>query len=226
MSSGPILSPRGSAELANGVYDMAENVDLADDPKLEAQLRAIFETGEFHAKYRIQVMFNEERSEFRAYRGFIVMWYHNRNDDGDGDRSLYLCPRKIDVGGVTKPCNSPIPPQLISHKEGLSVCPRCRGASKPENLIGQIFARLPTQRWATLITRVFGVLECHADIEIDYLEQDLRVATDAIKEAGSRDALRTARAARKQVTYLLRRIVQDTSTGAGVETTIHNFLKV
>lgn len=226
MTSGSVLSPRGTTTLDKDVYDMAEDVDLSDDPKLEATLRAMFETGEFHAKYRIQVMFNEERSEFRPYRGFIVMWYHNRNDDGDGDRSLYLCPRKIEVNGVPKPCNAPIPPELISTKTGLAVCPRCRGASNPEALIGQIFARLPTQRWATLITRIFGVLECHADIEIDYLEQDIRAATANINEKGQRDALRTARAARKQVTYLLRRLVQDTSNGAGVESAIHAFLKV
>lgn len=219
-----VKDPRGTVfhPILN-VPDLAE--DDVEDPELEKRIRSVFEDPTLHAKYRIQVMFNEERSEYKAYRGFIVMWFHNNNDYGDGDRSLYLCPKKVEVKGALKPCSAPIPPALISNPKGLAVCPRCKQASDPRELTGQIFARLPTQRWAKLVTRVFGLLECAADIEIDYIQSDIRAATAEQHDRFHRDALKIARSNRKQVTYLLRRLVQDTSNGTLVEQAIYNFLK-
>lgn len=218
------VDARGRSAVPEGIYDMAEIGDsLPEDAELDKRVAALFaKVDELRAKYKIQLFFAEDRSNIRAYKGFIVLWVTS-DYDGDGDRGLYLCPQRYVSEGVERPCNAPLEPGMFVSSG--AVCTRCRKLTARGDLTGQIFARLPTQHWARLVTRVFGILGCNADIEVDYIRHDIRVATEEINNRGTRDALTTARSSRQNVIYSLPRLVRDTAGGASVESVIRAFLE-
>ncbi len=218
------VDARGRSDIPEGIYDMAElGRALPEDTELDKRVAALFaKVDELRAKYKIQLFFAEDRSNIRAYKGFIVLWVTS-DYDGDGDRGLYLCPQRYVDAGLERPCNAPLEPGMFLATG--AVCSRCRKMTAREDLTGQIFARLPTQHWARLVTRVFGILGCNADIHLDYIRRDIRVATQEIEQRGTRDALSLARSSRQDVIYSLPRLVRDTAGGASVESVIRAFLE-
>lgn len=206
--------------LPQGVYDMAALGDELDDPNLDRRIAQLFDASQpMLAKYKINVIFMGERSAFKAYPGIIVLW--KRQDDNES--MVYLCPAKVDG----KPCNAPFETGLISQAAKIAVCPRCGATTPPKDLIGQVVARLPTQRWAQLVRRVFGILGGNADIELNYITKSIRKAhAQTIEHRGvGNDAYHAVRDTRQAVTYTLRRMIEDTASGVGVTENIHNFLK-
>lgn len=207
-----------------GITDLAEIGDaMPADPELDRRLHQLFHGVEkTKARYKIGLYFTGDRSARAPYKGFITLWTAG-NDVGDGDRSLYLCPQLISHGDRVRPCNAPLEYGMFTSQG--AVCAKCRRHTKRDDLTGQIFARLTTQHWTVLVTRVFGILGCNADISVSYFQTDIRRETARTDERGTRDALTQHRQARTEVVYTLARLIRDTSSGATVESAVRAFLE-
>lgn len=214
-----------------GIRDLASLGDnLLLDPDVEEKLATIFEElagenrSELSAKYKIEIAFTEGRSRDKAFGGFIYAVSNGGFAHGGGDEGIYFCTAKIDKNGVTKRCNAPLRPAWVG-KEA-AVCPECRQATKPKDLMGQVWARLTFQNWARLAERFFHALGGDADIRIGVMKGDLRVLTEDEMERSSRgEKLDRARVEREWVIYPLANIIKDTAAGATLSSRISAFLK-
>lgn len=230
MTTENYVRPDGTSEIVQqaGLYDMAELGDnLVLDAEVEKKLASLNEeldTRDSKARYKLEVYFRENRSTWKPYGGFIVTWTNGGFAHGGGDETVYFCPSRVEApGGGTKTCGEPI--ELPYVRKNFSVCPKCRNAVDPKELVGQIFAYLTPQRWATLLTKVFMRLGGDADIRLGLLKGDLRSASDREQERSiGGDVLREVRGGRQWVIYPLSHIIKDTATGADLEKRIYSFL--
>lgn len=218
------VDAEGNSAVPAEIFDMSAMGEQLDDPELEKRIRGLFELNQaIKARYKIGLYFTGDRSAHAAYKGFITLW-STGSGEGDGDRSVYLCPQRVvNVKGIAGPCNAPLEYGMFTSQG--AVCVRCRSYTPRAKLTGQIFARLPTQHWSALVCRVFGILGCNADISISYIHSDIRVATTGIDERGRRDELRDHRNERIEVIYTLARLLQDTGQGRSVSSAIKAFLE-
>lgn len=228
MSSGGQVGADGRSVVPGGLYDMAEIGDSLNDPELEARVAETLKSmdGDFDslkAKYKLEIAFSNSRSLLQPFAGLVSAWSNGGFLHGGGDEAIYFCPAKINRSGVTQTCGSPITIQFVSGR--FAVCEKCKQATDPKRLVGQFFARLSIQSWATLISRMFRALECNADIRIGVMPGDLRVATEQEAARDLRgDKLDGLRGNREWVAYPLSRIVKDTSNGAELQGRIRAFL--
>jgi len=217
----------GKSAVPGGLYDMAELGAALHDPELDAKIAETMKSLDkdfdgLKAKYKLEIAF-EKRSMFQPFAGLVSAWTNGGFLNGGGDEALYFCPSKIDNKGVTMTCGAPIKVAFVSRS--YAVCEKCRQATDPKKLVGQFFARLPMQHWATLITKMFRGLECSVDIRLGLMPGDLRVATEAEQAKELRgDKLGIVRQNREWVVYSLDRIVRDTASGADLQRRIRSFL--
>ena len=223
-----LVGPDGRSALPEGVID-PECEDLAMDPEVEEKLSELFRNAvggddELKARYKLDVIFQRERSAHRAYPGMIVAWTNGSFSHGGGDEAVYFCTSRVEAkDGGERTCLAPIDLKLISGR--VAVCPSCRTAVRPQELQGQRFARLHTQQWAELITKYFQLLECSADIRIGVFASDLRrVSNEELERDRGGERLYRARNNRTYVIYPLSAIVRDTTAGADMQDRIKAFL--
>ena len=221
----PIKEEAGS--FIEEIYDLAaagETVKL--DDALERKLAEITKEalGDARAKYKLEIFFGHDRSLFKPFPGIAYAFASGGQDHGGGDAKVYFCPALIDIGeGKKRTCGAPIDLKFVSKKA--VVCPKCRNACKPVDLIGEVWARLTVQNWATLITRLFQRLEGNADIVIRQPKDRLIDAAQKEQEKELRgDVLEPARARREGVIYELKNIIRDLNTGADVHSLIKGLL--
>jgi hypothetical protein len=226
-----LVGPDGQSIVPGGLYDMAELAqDLTLDPHVEQKLEEIFQSlqdsspGNITATYKLELALTEKRSAHRPYAGLISAWSNGGFAHGGGDEVVYFCPSKVEgPDGSTKTCGGALDLKWIS--KTVVLCPKCRQATKPKLLTGQIFARLPTQHWATLLLRCFEALEFSADIRIGALKGDLREAAQQEQEHEHRgDKLQYVRTERIWAIYPLANIIKDTGAGADLYGRIRAFL--
>lgn len=205
----------------------APSLDLDDldlSPEQEAEVNEAFEAavGEepLQAKYKLELYFLEKRSVQKPFGGFLFAWTNGGFAHGGGDESVYFCPTELEPG---KQCLHPIHIQFISKR--FAVCESCRQAHEPKQLIGQVYAKLSFQNWATLITKYFRLLGSSADIRLGMMPGDLHSATKReLDKVYHGDLLNEIRRNRQWVIYELDRIIRDTTAGADLERRIRVFL--
>ena len=208
-----------------GIRDLVRTGDdLSLDPETEEKLHQLWEEAanysELKAKYKLEVVFTERRSKHAPFSGFVMAWSNGGFAHGGGDEVIYFCTSKNEKG---RQCNNPLDLKWIGGQN--AVCPKCRNVIEVEKLMGQIYAKLPHQHWATLITRVFRILDCDADIRLGVLRGDLRTASNAEQERDLQgDKLNKVRLDRRWVVYPLSNIIKDTSAGADLYGRIRAFL--
>lgn len=175
------------------------------------------------AKYKLEVMFGEDRSHSRPFAGVVTWWESGNKLHGGGDSKLYLCPGQDRVGNG---CSAWLPDSC----NGLNfiVCPECKSLWRSEEVFGEVFYRLPMQKWADVLLSWFLKLGLNADIRIKYAREDIRGA--ALREQEKRmdgELLSQARSFDKRSTaiYTLANIIRDTSAGADLHARILAFLK-
>lgn len=226
-----IVGPDGRSITPEGVTDMAAGgADLVLDDEIEAKLGEIFkglqdggETG-LKAKFKLEVAFSEHRSLHRPFTGIITAWTNGGFLHGGGDEVVYFCGQKLPKkDGGYRTCATPLALMFVGKR--VAVCPSCKRPSKPEDLVGQVIAKLPMQHWVNLLVRMFGHLEYNADIRMGTLEGDLRVANEleAEKERRGED-FEKVRSQRSWIAYPLKNIVKDTAAGASLSSRVRSFL--
>lgn len=175
------------------------------------------------AKYKLEVMFRRDRSVHHPFPGVVSFWESGTKLHGGGDSKLYLCPSK-DLGKGT--CEAFIPDTA----NGLNhiVCPTCGSLWKGSEVFGEVFYRLPVQKWSEVLLRWFQRLEHNADIRIKFAKDDIRSVALAEQEKQMMGEILTkARSAQRRMiyTYPLKNIIKDTAAGADLQARILAFLK-
>lgn len=175
------------------------------------------------AKYKLEVMFGEERSMHKPFPGVVTWWESGNKLHGGGDSKMYICAGKERAG---TDCEGFIPDTC----NGLNfiVCPHCKSLWRGEEIYGEVFYRLSMQRWADVLLSWFLKLGLNSDIRIKYARDDIRRAVLHEQEKKMQgELLEKARSfERRSVSiYSLANIIKDTSAGAGLHQRILAFLK-
>lgn len=175
------------------------------------------------AKYKLEVMFHNARSMKDAFAGAVTFWESGTKLHGGGDAKMYLCPGKERKGNG---CTAFI--HDASHGLTFLVCSSCGQLWKTEEVFGEVFYRLPIQKWADVLTTWFMKLNMDADIRIKYARDDIRsVAMKEQERDRGGELLGKVRsdARRSTSVYPLKNIIKDTNAGADLRGRILAYLK-
>lgn len=175
------------------------------------------------AKYKLEVMFGEDRSFHKPFPGMITWWDSGSKLHGGGDSKLYLCPqRMLKLGTCERFINDAMSgPQFV-------VCVGCGTRWRHEQLIGETFCRLDMPKWAEALELWFRRLDLDADIRIKYARQDIRTAARLEQERNrGGELLMKARDPNVRATavYPLGNLIKDMSAGASIRQRLLAFLK-
>jgi hypothetical protein len=179
------------------------------------------------AKYKLEVMFSHRHTGRSPTPGTVTWWESGTKLHGGGDAKLYLCDNSGEFPELEgRGCKRFIPDSA----NGLQfvACPHCGHLWKPAQLCGEIFYRLPIQKWADVLFDWFKRLEMRADIRIKYARMSVRDAQRQEEERGLKgDLLNKARSFEQRpcIIYPLKNIIKDTSAGADLHGRILAFLK-
>jgi hypothetical protein len=218
--NGYVSSTGGSAVPYVDYAAQGEHIQLT--PALQAQVERLAREAKLlddvKATFQIKALFKREATHSVPYLGLVTAWANAAHDGYTGAQLVYFCTQEVErADGTMRVCSTPIPPMLLGGP--VAVCPKCKRPSRPEALCGQVMARLPTDKWALLLTRMFFTLNCDADLQITHESGSLRVADAQEREKVLHgDALNAVRASRSVVVYSLGRIVKDTGSGSAVLT--------
>ena len=205
--------------LPSGVHDMVEGGEAtAVDQLVQEKLEGIYESelNQAKARFKLEVAFMESRSRMSPYLGVVCIWTNGGFAHGGG--------KKLNKRDEVVVCGAPIDLKFVSRD--VAVCAECRQAIKPKELTGQIIAKLTSQDWAHLMTKLFVRLEGNADVRMGFMEGDLRVAAGTEQEKQLHgDNLHEVRDRRNWVIYPLKSIIKDTSAGSSFYNRIRAFLE-
>lgn len=215
---------KSSKVRADGTSELTERFEALDDPEFVEKAQKLLldakEQREAKARYKLEVMFLEDRSMTKPHLGVVLAWTNGGFMNGGGDESVYFCPTRKEGG---EQCYAPIDIRLLVN--GLAVCSKCGRAHNPMDLTGQIRARLRTQQWAELMTRMFYRLESNADLRVGHFRGDLRAATELeMTKPQKGEAVSKVYRDRLWVTYSLQDLIQDVHSGSDVYKRIKSFL--
>ncbi len=206
--------------------------DRLSDSEKEAVARKMEALGKIlsekrKARYKLEVFFNDERSMHKPFGGVVTWWESGSKFHGGGDTKMYVCDNNGDYPHLEgKGCGALMP----ESSSGMSflVCPKCGALWKNEEVVGEIFYRLPMQHWATVLLTWFRRLDLDADIRIKYARDDIRDAAmkEVERDRGGELLHRVRSEERRSVSvYPLVNIIKDTSAGADIHQRILAFLR-
>jgi hypothetical protein len=183
------------------------------------------------AKYKLEVMFSHRHTMRAPTPGTVTWWESGTKLHGGGDAKLYLCDNSVprDYNGRNLEgagCRQFIPES--AHGLSRIVCPNCMRMWAPEHLVGEIFYRLPIEKWADVLLDWYQRLEMRADIRIKYARMSIKGAQEREAEKKLQgDLLNKARSFEQRSVYIypLKNIIKDTSAGADLRGRILAFLK-
>ena len=242
---GNYVDKSGRSALPDEIHDLTDTSDPRNDDNLRQLMKMSVEErnelertlkSEFHpdkatvAKYKVEVIFSEGRSNREAYPGMSQV-YKNPSIEGNkghggGDELVYFCraPHPTKHG---EECDAPIESKLIN--AGKSVCSRCYTVVNPRKLYSERLARLTTQNWAKHLLWRMETVDLNADLVIQYNPGDLRRYAMEMREkhgvAHASDSVDRMRGKYVRAVYPLSSMVRDTSNGAELEARIRAFLE-
>lgn len=177
------------------------------------------------ARWKIEVTFGvDHHIDGTPTYGIVNFWENGANLGGDGDALTYICPgKKLKVNE----CERPIPDSYNGFQ--LVVCPTCQNLWRANQLIGEVFYRLPIQKWADVVLYWFVKLDHDADVRVKYNYRDIRDAAQKEQEKNMRgDLLNVVRSKDSRIPrlYPLRNILKDVSNGADLHGRFLAFLRM
>jgi hypothetical protein len=175
--------------------------------------------GQQKAKYKIELMFGDERSMLKPIPGIVSFWESGSKLHGGGDAKIYFCPGKH---LKRSSCEEPIP--FAFNAYGHLVCPACRTTWKGEEVIGEVIGRHTVKDWASLLYTYFRRLEHNCDIYLKHAPNDIRSLARQEQEKQLNGELLQKGRKRALHIYPLRNIIKDTSAGADVLGRFYAFL--
>jgi hypothetical protein len=170
-----------------------------------AALDRFFGGQKIAAKFKIEVQFGKARSTWKPFVGALSVFLSGLKFHGGGDGKLYFCP-KDGCTGI-----------LYPHERvgGKLLCRACDQVWKSEEVTGELMFILPSQKWATVVHRMFVRLDHNADIYLKFHPTDIRYQTmmEMARRRGGEE-IRKARENRGLHIYPLKNIIVDTKNGA------------
>jgi len=172
------------------------------------------------AKYKIEILFGTQRRINGLTVGVMSFYESGTKLNGGGDEKVYLCPGRR-LGKNT--CQAPI---CASHSGfGFRICPVCQSRWTEAETIGELFFKLPMQKWAEATYNLFRDLQFNADIYLKYHPTDIRVTSALeIGKPSQGNLLNKARQDRGKHIYPLRNIIKDSAAGASIDKRFYAFL--
>lgn len=219
---------RGKALPLDVQRDLSLPMPIFSQEEVQALEHRIKEIGlllkeEKKAKFKLEIVFNHERSRDRAFPGVLTFWENANKLHGGGDSKVYGCPAK-DVGKAD--CEAIIPDAANSGM--FLTCVKCGHIWRRDDVFGEVFYRATYQGWTDILMHWFKRLELDADIRIKYAKDDIRAVTakEQERQRGG-ELLEKARSEDRRATaiYRLASIIKDTSSGADLRGCILNFLR-
>ncbi len=204
-----LAAPELTAEEKAAIAQRMKDIDLL----LKDERKAMF---------KLEVMFNRERSHHKPFPGVVTWWGNAAKLHGGGDSKLYMCP-----GKELRQNNCEAILTEAMNGGAFAVCPKCGNLWRPEEVVGEVFFRTDMQGWATVLTRWFIHLGMDADVRIKYARDDIRHASrlEQERQRGG-ELLHKVRSEerRSSAVYKLSTIIRDTSTGADLRNRFLAFL--
>lgn len=161
------------------------------------------------AKYKLEIMFGRDYRTGQAYPGALSIWESGAKLHGGGDTKVYECPGKA---LKKNDCMGLIPD--ASQGYGFLVCPSCKTVWKGGQVHGEVFARLTTEGWATLLYKYWVRLGHNADLYMKRPRRDIRRAAQDEQEKQRGGELLMKSRKRETSIYPLKNIIKDVSAGA------------
>lgn len=163
------------------------------------------------AKYKLEVMFRHTRRLHGLVDGMLSIWESGTRLNGEGDTKAYFCPGK--EKGVND-CEALIPDNT-AFGSGRLACPACGKVWKSEEVYGEIFFKIPNERWADVLVKFYARLGHNADIYLKYPKYDVRkiAAAEQAKELRG-EQYNKLRGEKVLYIYPLKNIIKDTSNGS------------
>jgi hypothetical protein len=173
------------------------------------------------AKYKIEVMFRHTRGTTGLIDGTLGIWESGTKLNGDGDAKAYFCP-SVERGRGT--CTALIPDTSAGF--GYLTCASCGVSWKEKEVYGEVFFKLPYEKWAEVLVKYYALCGHNADIYMKYPKHDVRkvAAAEQAKQLHGREYERLRK---EKVLYIypLRNIIKDTSAGATLYDRFKAFLQ-
>lgn len=195
--------------------------------KVEDDLQKVI-SGEKPAKYKIEILLPPSRKTNEATACAVTMFISGGKLHGGGDELLYLCrsekDAKVGCGDVLKG------PLMIAQgvNGGMSsvyYCDKCKKHVNRELCASTILYKLPINKIAENVYRIFRQLDSNADIYLKYQKTDIREATRLAQE-GKVDALQQIPTKMEYAIYTLKNILKDAANDSQIISKITTFLKV
>lgn len=162
------------------------------------------------AKYKLEVMFRHTRRSTGLIDGMLSVWESGTKISGEGDAKVYFCPAKELNRGD---CTAILPDR--SNGFGHLVCPSCGQTWKDDQVYGEIFFKLPYEKWAEVLVKYYARTGHNADIYLKYPKHDVRaIAAKEQEKQLKGEQYDKLRSEKVLYIYRLERIIKDTSSGS------------
>ena len=171
------------------------------------------------AKYKIEVKFDKDRTVQGPNTLKIEFWESAFKDHGGGDELMFICRNHRNW---REGCGAIFSQEFV--KNGMALCPKCRRMVNATLLANSLKRdndhRMSSRELAKELSKFWLKLGGNADIYLKFHPEDTQPKPVYESRMG---ALRKKPEYDKAL-YPLKRIIQDTSSGAALETCIYNFM--
>lgn len=184
--------------------ELSDEEQQAIVKKMEA-LKKFFEDSHVNATYKIEVQFGRGRSNQAAFPGSLHLYRSGSVLSGGGDEIVYQCPDDRCLGVI-------LPEHLLGPN---AACPVCQKVFQREKELHDVrLFRLPYQKWADVLFKMFHRLNMDADIYLKTHVNDIRDATlkEQMRQRHGEHYLQVRK--RVAVMYSLENIMRDVNGGS------------
>lgn len=169
--------------------------------------------GEIRAKYKIEVMFEKDRTIAGPNLCGIQLWESGLKFHGGGDQLMYWCMDTESNQG----CKAPFSSDFIAGP--VANCPNCGMTISMVRAANMRVVRLSSKVLAEELAKMFHSVGGNADIYVKFHKTDIHYL--AMEKAKGHE---TAKRLKGMHIYPLKNIIRDTTSGADLVGRIHAFL--
>lgn len=192
---------------------MAQRQQPPSKETMQTQIIKDDKKQDIRGKYKIEVMFDKNRTSLGPNLLGIQLWESGKKFNGDGDEMMYWC---MDLK-TNQGCKSPIPADSI--KGPFAMCPSCKQGIMIEHATNMRVLRVSTRVLADELASLFRKVGQNADIYVKYNRDDPHyIAME--KSSGAA----VAKKLRGMHIYPLKNILKETMNGASLEDRFFAFL--
>ena len=212
-----IITPSPGQQLIETELSPAELARIEEGRK---QFLLQLDAARVQGRHLIQLNCGSDRSTWKPFKGIVTFWYQGASMNGAADVSLYICPH----------CHTPYAKESYTSlperrdngevwQSGYHVCMRCNRPSREEEVYGEVFARLHSQKWAEVLTRWCSCLGYDCDLKIVYAKSDIRKVSEqeALRPNMGEKLRRAESVDRPAQRFRWRTLMQDSNTRGMVE---------